>query len=74
MVQIGLEEAFPLFALSTPDVGGLGWNTAQIGKVTREGEPLLDVRVDCSFVHSTPLVGRRTYAKSWYFFSRSARI
>ncbi|CAN0081848.1 unnamed protein product [Ectocarpus sp. 12 AP-2014] len=32
-LQIGFEEAYPLFALSTPDVGGLGWNTFQIGKV-----------------------------------------
>eukprot|EP00752_Nemacystus_decipiens_P006569 g5915.t1 len=36
MVQaliMGFEEAYPLFALSTPDVGGLGWDTLQIGKV-----------------------------------------
>ncbi|CAM9145508.1 unnamed protein product, partial [Hapterophycus canaliculatus] len=32
-IQIGFEEAYPLFALSTPDVGGLGWNTVQIGRV-----------------------------------------
>ncbi|CAN0090137.1 unnamed protein product [Ectocarpus sp. 4 AP-2014] len=32
-LQIGFDEAYPLFALSTPDVGGLGWNTFQIGKV-----------------------------------------
>eukprot|EP00904_Undaria_pinnatifida_P012601 jgi/Undpi1/8471/HiC_scaffold_25.g10938.m1 len=30
---IGFEEAFPLWALSTPDVGGLGWGTIEIGKV-----------------------------------------
>eukprot|EP00752_Nemacystus_decipiens_P005353 g4854.t1 len=33
MASIGFEEAFPLFALSTTDVGGLGWGTEQIGKV-----------------------------------------
>ncbi|CAM9990827.1 unnamed protein product, partial [Ectocarpus fasciculatus] len=32
-LQIGFEEVYPLFALSTPEVGGLGWNTFQIGKV-----------------------------------------
>eukprot|EP00752_Nemacystus_decipiens_P004106 g3756.t1 len=32
-VTIGFEEVFPLFALSTPDVGGLGWNTLQVGTV-----------------------------------------
>ena len=31
---IGFDEAFPLWMLSTPDVGGLGWNTKQIGEVT----------------------------------------
>lgn len=33
MGSIGFEEAYPLFALSTTDVGGLGWGTEQIGKV-----------------------------------------
>eukprot|EP00752_Nemacystus_decipiens_P004783 g4354.t1 len=33
MAQIGLDEVFPLYAQSTPDVGGLSWNTVQIGKV-----------------------------------------
>lgn len=32
---MGFEEAYPLFALSTPDVGGLGWDPLQIGKVRR---------------------------------------
>eukprot|EP00752_Nemacystus_decipiens_P005837 g5273.t1 len=32
-IQIGLNEAYPLFALSTVDVGGLGWNALQIGQV-----------------------------------------
>lgn len=32
-VSIGFDEAYPLFALSTPDVGGLGWSTVEIGKV-----------------------------------------
>eukprot|EP00904_Undaria_pinnatifida_P002325 jgi/Undpi1/12093/HiC_scaffold_4.g01791.m1 len=30
---IGFEEAFPLWALSTPGVGGLGWGTVEIGEV-----------------------------------------
>eukprot|EP00903_Cladosiphon_okamuranus_P022385 g20588.t2 len=30
---IGFEEAYPLYALSTPDVGGLGWDPQNIGKV-----------------------------------------
>lgn len=30
---IGFEEAYPLFALSTPDVGGLGWDVLQVGTV-----------------------------------------
>eukprot|EP00752_Nemacystus_decipiens_P004782 g4353.t1 len=33
MAQIGLDEVFPLYAQSTPDVGGLSWNSVQIGKV-----------------------------------------
>lgn len=32
-IVIGFEEAYPLWALSTPDVGGLGWGTIEIGKV-----------------------------------------
>lgn len=32
-LDIDFEETFPLRALSTPDVGGLGWGTAEIGKV-----------------------------------------
>ncbi|CAM9645936.1 unnamed protein product [Ectocarpus fasciculatus] len=32
-VDIGFDEVYPLFALSTPDVGGLGWSTLEIGKV-----------------------------------------
>ncbi|CAM9609748.1 unnamed protein product, partial [Laminaria digitata] len=30
---IGFEEAYPLWVLSTPDVGGLSWGTIEIGKV-----------------------------------------
>lgn len=30
---MGFEEAYPLFALSTPDVGGLGWGILQVGMV-----------------------------------------
>ncbi|CAN0329539.1 unnamed protein product [Pylaiella littoralis] len=33
MLQLGLEEAYPLFAFSTPDVGGLGFDSKQIGQV-----------------------------------------
>ncbi|CAM9177422.1 unnamed protein product [Scytosiphon promiscuus] len=32
-VSIGFDEAYPLFAISTPDVGGLGWDPVEIGKV-----------------------------------------
>lgn len=32
-VTIGLEEAYPLWALSSYDVGGLQWSTVDIGKV-----------------------------------------
>ncbi|CAM9917810.1 unnamed protein product [Sphacelaria rigidula] len=31
MVQIGFSEAYPLWALSSLEVGGLGWSTLQIG-------------------------------------------
>ncbi|CAM9510449.1 unnamed protein product, partial [Pylaiella littoralis] len=31
--SIGYDEAYPLWALSTVDVGGMGWSTKQIGKV-----------------------------------------
>lgn len=30
---IGFEEVYPLWALSTPQAGGLGWGTEDIGKV-----------------------------------------
>lgn len=33
VISIGFEEVYPLWALSTPDVGGLGWNIKQIGQV-----------------------------------------
>lgn len=33
MMLVGFDEVFPLWMLSTPEVGGLGWNTKQIGKV-----------------------------------------
>lgn len=36
---IGFEEVLPLWMLSTPDVGGLGWNTMQIGKVRMPVKP-----------------------------------
>lgn len=32
-MAIGYDEVFPLWALSTPDVGGLGWGIEEIGKV-----------------------------------------
>lgn len=32
-LTIGFEEAYPLWTLSTPDVGGLGWGPVDIGKV-----------------------------------------
>ncbi|CAN0007258.1 unnamed protein product [Ectocarpus fasciculatus] len=32
MSSIGFEEVYPLWAVSTTDVGGLGWTPAQIGK------------------------------------------
>lgn len=46
-LEIGFDELFPLFALSTPDVGGLGWNSMQIGKVT------------CYMTHTRTDSGRR---------------
>lgn len=33
MLHIGFEEVYPLWALSTPDVGGLGWEIFEIGTV-----------------------------------------
>ena len=35
---MGFEEAYPLWALSTPDVGGLGWGPIAIGKVRTSPE------------------------------------
>lgn len=32
-MNICFEEVYPLWALSTRDVGGLGWDTVEIGKV-----------------------------------------
>lgn len=37
MVGIGFDEVFPLWALSTPSAGGLGWGTHQIGKASLLG-------------------------------------
>ncbi|CAN0329264.1 unnamed protein product, partial [Pylaiella littoralis] len=31
-LEIGFYDVYPLLALSTPDVGGLGWNAVQVGK------------------------------------------
>ncbi|CAM9212872.1 unnamed protein product [Ectocarpus sp. 12 AP-2014] len=33
MLSIGFDEVYPLWAVSTTDVGGMGWAPAQIGKV-----------------------------------------
>lgn len=35
MVFVGFIEVFPLWMVSTPEVGGLGWSTKKIGEVTR---------------------------------------
>lgn len=35
MMVVGFDEVFPLWMLSTPEVGGLGWNTEEIGEVKR---------------------------------------
>ena len=35
MMRVGFDEAFPLWMLSTPDVGGLGWENKEIGEVRR---------------------------------------
>lgn len=32
-LSIGFDEVYPLWALTSPDVGGLGWTIFQIGKV-----------------------------------------
>lgn len=36
---VGFEGVYPLWALSTPDRGGLGWATIDIGQVLREYIP-----------------------------------
>ena len=36
MMRVGFDEAFPLWMLSTPDVGGLGWENKEIGEVRRD--------------------------------------
>ncbi|CAN0354461.1 unnamed protein product [Ascophyllum nodosum] len=33
MMRVGFDEAFPLWMLSTPDVGGLGWENKEIGEL-----------------------------------------
>jgi len=35
MILVGFNEVFPLWMLSTSEVGGLGWKTNEIGKVDR---------------------------------------
>ena len=35
VVYIGFDESLPLWMLSTQDVGGLGWDTKDIGEVSR---------------------------------------
>lgn len=37
MVVVGFDEAFPLWLLSKPDVGGLGWDPKRIGEVMEMG-------------------------------------
>ncbi|CAB1097633.1 unnamed protein product [Ectocarpus sp. CCAP 1310/34] len=46
-LAIGFDEVYPLYALSTPSVGGLGWNTVQIGQVLVMAGLMLAV---CQFV------------------------
>lgn len=39
-MHIGVEEVLPLWMLSTPDVGGLGWDIQQIGQVQMLSNPV----------------------------------
>ena len=65
---IGFDEAFPLWALSTPDVGGLGWKAIEIGQVklttnsTREDTwskwTILSARGTVDIVESYTLTGK----------------
>lgn len=43
-VAIGLDEALPLWAISTTEVGGLGWSMSKIGQVRRLGLARLPAR------------------------------
>lgn len=39
VIGIGYDEAYPLWAVSTIDVGGLGWTPEHIGKVSKHAKP-----------------------------------
>ncbi|CAM9674846.1 unnamed protein product, partial [Ectocarpus sp. 6 AP-2014] len=52
-LAIGFDEVYPLYALSTPSVGGLGWNTVQIGQVMVMAGLLLAV---CQLVLFPPFI------------------
>eukprot|EP00904_Undaria_pinnatifida_P010340 jgi/Undpi1/6436/HiC_scaffold_20.g08917.m1 len=64
MVVIGCEEAYPLWALSTPSVGGLGWGTHKIGKVLGVAGILMMI-LDLGIIpHLTQRVGVVTWQRA----------
>lgn len=50
VLVIGLEEAYPLWMLSMPNVGGLGWGTLEIGKVRTRPVNQLEFDISCFYV------------------------
>eukprot|EP00903_Cladosiphon_okamuranus_P010972 g10363.t1 len=62
-LAIGFDEVYPLFALSTPNVGGLGWSPLQIGKVLVSTGVLMAFCQVFVFPPSIKMVGIMTWQR-----------
>ena len=64
MISIGFEEVFPLWALSTPSAGGLGWGTHQIGQASfldTVGAPCRSSSVSQRICEAVPQMQYKSY-------------
>eukprot|EP00904_Undaria_pinnatifida_P002432 jgi/Undpi1/1218/HiC_scaffold_108.g14132.m1 len=57
---IGLDEVYPLWAVSTVDAGGLGWGTVEIGQVLLTAAMAMAF---CQYIIFPPLIQRLGIAK-----------
>ncbi|CAM9962781.1 unnamed protein product, partial [Laminaria digitata] len=62
-LNICFEEVYPLWALSTRDVGGLGWDTIQIGKVFLAAGLIVAALLFCVFPRAIKVLGVTYYQR-----------